>query len=77
MARLAESVCVWALRYSGMTELTSQVGSTRRGSFGNVLENLSVHSVRCSKMRALNQILSHVQMEQGGARAVEPHSVLI
>ena len=49
-----------------MAKLIRQVGSTCRGSFGNVLENLLVLSVRCSKTRG--RLMSYFTSCTGGAR---------
>ena len=62
-----------------MTELMSQVGSTRRWQFWKyVLENLFVLLYAAQKrVVVLTHILPHVQVEQGCTSTVVTHSVLI
>ena len=61
-----------------MTELISEVDSTRRRSFENMWEKLFVLSVRCSKTRGhLNSyFIPHVQVEQGCTSTVVTNSAL-
>ena len=62
-----------------MTELISQVGSTHRGSFGNMCWRIYLFFLYAAQKRVvvLTHILPHVQVEQGCTSTVVTHSALI
>ena len=61
-----------------MTELISQVGSTRRGSFGNTSWRIYLFFLYAAQKCVvfLTHILPHAQMEQGCTSTVVTHFTL-